>query len=521
MSNSTISIAFPFSHTKTISIGKLVLLHILVGGTIAYLTPISDELKTFLALPMFVTLPFLFGDSITPRRLLAKNTFIQRLLLLWLLGLSSLTIIAMIMDSVGLFNIHLYVGLLIIICAIRVLKDCLSSNTMPSNFALSFSQGSKSLKRALPILVVLLLVTALPAFLLSKTSFPTFIAGDELRFSLGALRILDCSLIPQLGPYFPYLSIMQAISSILFNTPPISLAWGGIFLMYAAFSLGVYFFAFEFSGRRSVSFLAAVFAAYAFYSKTINLTRFVPMTWVYVLFPFFMLCIYKACQRTIKTVTKKDIIVFALVSAISLLVFYYFCSNLLPTSNYSPALRAVFFGFLFLFSFFSMRSVFDRSDSFLVGSLASSLAFLHHDLALIGVGLIYLFILLYQSRQYSPKFFYKVVFLIVLLMIVGSLSFGYLFSIDSYISYFGIDAITKLDILLYSYAIPILVLSVVGAVICFVRRHDSIIPVFFVAVLMLYFLDISISIRAMIFLTIFISYLCAQAVVSIFRWFNA
>ena len=528
----------------TLLLQNVLIFYLLAAYAISNFVPVPDIVKAFLGFPAFVILPYLLGNLIL--RLLTlkffnKYSYLEKLLLSWILGLFSITLFAIVLESINLLNVYSFTTFLIVICVIKVAVTvffgdknsatalkvvCTSRNPLnllhkkgdnKTTFKLRLPGFGKNTvaKFAFPFMILLILSASLAYLLLWNSSFPTSFAGDELRFTLGSMRIIDNSLLPQLGSYFPYLPLMQAVCGVLFNVHPISFAWAGVFFIYPIFSLGIFLLTYEISKKTFVSFVSALFAVSAFYSKTINLTRFVPMTWVYVVFPFIALIIYRGLSK-IKKVEKNELIKFTLISPVVVLLFYFFSSNLLPTLNYSPLLRVAFLLVLWLFSFASLRVNFDNVDSFLLSVSLAALVFLHQDLASIAVALVYTFMLFYLISKYSVKLLRRTVYPVSLLTVICLVFSEYLPIPSKYmISYFGIQNAQKLGLLMFSYGPILLIFSLIGVVLCFIKRKDLPFIVLFLVSLVIYFLPASLSIRATIFLTLFLSYFGSLAVASI------
>jgi hypothetical protein len=521
--------------------------YLLIAYAISNFLPVPNIFKAFLGFPAFLILPYLLGNLILKLLMLKffdKYSFLENLALSWILGLFSITFFAIVLEGVNLLNVYSFTMFLIIICLIKVTIEVFfrnekSSTTLETfevictirnplnhlhkkdenkttfNLTLPNIRKNPVAKFVFPFLILLIFSTSLAYLLMSASNFPTSFAGDELRFTLGSMRIIDNSLLPQLGPYFPYLSLMQAVCGVFFNVHPISFAWVGSFFMYTLFSLGVFLLFYELSKKTFVSFVGALFAVSAFYSKTINLTRFVPMSWVYVVFPLIALIIYRALNK-IKKVEKNELIKFTLLSPGVVLLFYFFSSNLLPTLNYSPLLRVAFLLVLWLFSFASLRVNFGNTDSFLLSASLVALVFLHQDLASIAVAFVYTFMLFYLISKYNVKLLRRSVYIVALIAVICLVFSEYLPIPSKYvISYFGIQNAQKLGLLMFSYGPLLLFFSLVGVILCFIKRKELPFLVLFFVSLVIYFLPASLSIRATIFLTLFLSYFGSLAVTSI------
>lgn len=482
-----------------------------MGGLFSHVFVTSDLLKALLSIPLFIFLPYVFGSSIIPSSLIPIKNSTIFFTLSWLVGVIAITFVAIFLESINFLEMNFFVIFILITCIVSsLIRNVYHNKPTLSNNNLFFVDRSK-IKKHGSFFLVLFLSLSFPLLIVWGNQFPTSFAGDELRFTLSALKLMDNSFLPQIGPYFPYHSLLQAFASVLFNTHPISFVWSGIFLMYVLFSASMYLFVYYVSGNQSLSIIATIFALSAFYSKTINLSRFVPMTWVYALFPLFLLCVYSFDNWRVFLPKKNLILRLFVVSIFSLPIYYVFCSNIIPGLNYFPVLRLIALVILWLFSFLSLYKIFDPIGSFMVSSLSCGLVFLHHDLALIGVTLIYLIIFLLSVKNYDLNLFHKISYILMFLVLVTTLMFEYFPIPEKYkVSYFGIDVLIKQNILFESYTIFILIFSFIALTYCTIKRLDLILCVSTIVVLALYFVDISFTIRVMIFLTPLLCYFASR-----------
>jgi hypothetical protein len=139
------------------------------------------------------------------------------------------------------------------------------------------------------------------------------------------------------------------------------------------------------------------------------------------------------------------------------------------------------------------------------------LVFLHHDLAVIAITIIYLTVLLNLVKDYNLRVFHILSYAMIILAMIGVFSFEYLPIPDKYLaSYFDIDMLAKSNILVSSYSPVILLFSAIGTIYCLIKRIELTLCVPLIMVLALYFINISLTIRVMIFLTVFMSYFSAR-----------
>jgi len=472
-----------------------------------------------LGFPLFFILPFLVG-CVLPNIFYKGQNFITKILISWFFGLFIIVFLSITLENLAFLNIYILNAVLIAICTMNVATNVIFNRT---TFWLPIIEKSTHFdyRKLLPLSVIILISIAFTCILLWNSPFPTTFAGDEFEFTLGAFKIIDSGLLPQLGAYFPYVPLLQAVSSVFYNVHPIVFVWSGTFFLYALFSIGVYFLALEINYRPSVAVLSALFAASAFFIKTINLARLVPMSFVYVVFPIVLLLAYRALKQTVPT-SKFGLKFFFVVSPV-ILAFIVISPSLLSTLNYAPVTRIVALAAIFVTIFVSLRLVFSNSTSLQLSVAFLSVLFLHQDLALIADLLIYGLMLLYVVKSFYSRYFYRAIIVMLLLLftffvISNFASFSFLSQFFS-TSYFGIDSIQKLVLLGYCYYVLPLI-AVIAVVYYLLERKIDYLPfaLLFLAVLLIYFIPASLSIRSMVFLTPFFAFFTADFIGQIFNF---
>lgn len=489
-------------------------IYIIIIGGICYLLPIPDIIKAFLALPTFITIPYLLGESITPKKLLFKNSIVSNSALLWMIGLIFLTISAMLLETVDLFNIYSYILLIFAIIALKMIYG-LVTGKLSSLYNLQ--DIKKDIKGHYREIILILLIISLPlTILMGLSPFPTNTADDSFRFSLGAQQIITNSEIPQIGVYFPFFEIIVALISTIFNIHPIILFWSGSFLSYSFYAFGMYLLAYHLSKSKQFSLIMVLLAVFPFYSKAMNLYRFIPQTWIYIVFPFALYMIYRILYQDKDEIDVKKCIKFGILSLLIIFVQYKFSFDFLPSTNYEPPARILYFLIFWAFCILILKIVFNSSISFTIGSIIGFLIFLHHPMSFIFVSLLMVYIFMYLLSRYNLTYFYVVNY--GLAIVIGVAIFFHMpesINLDNNIfdiAYYDLGFSEKIDLINYAFSFPTIGFFIFGGLCILLRKSPPTPTSFFtlsLIALFIYLININILVRMLPFFAGFSVYTSA------------
>ena len=236
-------------------------LYVLFGFIASYLFPIPEIVKSLLALPSWVIIPYFFGSffRIVLRRLhIDSFKGIDAGVFSLLFGIYSLIITTFLLDLLGLSAVLVNLYLVVLGFAFVYL---LFKTLRKADDDLLINSGK--LRTYLPILAFCILVSLIPA--LMKTSVPGFPYGTVETISIPfeqsqpALRFMEYGYL-QHPRIYDYVSL--GIDSKLFNIDPLSFIWASPFLMMAIFSIGLYLFTYSISKNKAFSLLAVLLGSF-------------------------------------------------------------------------------------------------------------------------------------------------------------------------------------------------------------------------------------------------------------------
>lgn len=503
-------------------------LYIIITGALCYILPIPEIVKGFLALPGFIIIPYLTGNIFITSNFLNEKSWeskVTNLFFLWMLGLILLIVVATVLGSFSFFNFFYYaIGILIII-GIKFLLDKMYGKK--HSFLFNLTCVFDIIKRNYKEVIVVTLITSLPLILLMGLSpFPANLEGDTLRFCLESQQILHYSLIPKEAGYFPFLPIIVAYISILFNIHPYTLFWTGTFISYFVYAFGIYLLGYQISKNKQFSLIMVLFAVFPFYTKTMSLYRFIPQTWIYFIFPWVLLIINKILSDFIKTQEvikqKQFFMKISIIYLVVLIVSYFLVIKIVPIDGLDSVAKTTHFIFVLLLFIISFSLVFNKANSFMISIVLLGAIFLHHSMGLLVVVLLMTYLclgyLLNFVNKKNMKYYRMIIFSIVFLLIITiclqvptllPLSTPY----DMPYYTFG-DFSVKADLLTYAFPYLLFSLFVIGIIYISLARHDQFIDMLFLILslvsLFIYFLPIDVLLRILPMFAVFFIYVSTK-----------
>lgn len=307
---------FPFKSLLTLE--WLLFLYIIAGYVVGYIVPIPATIKSILALPSWLIIPYFVGSFL--RLIFRRLRFVSfaglnAKLFSMIFGIYSLIIVTFLLDLFGLSSI--LVNLYLIVLGFAFCYLVYKSYRRNDDFLINTS----NLKTYLPILLFCVLTSIIPAMM--KISVPGFPYGTVEVISIPfeqtqpALRFMNYGYL-QHPRVYDYVSL--GITSSLFNIDPLSFIWASPLLMMFIFSVGLYLFTYGITKNMTLSFLTVFVGSFL----NMNIFRDIPIlfranTILYSLLPFLLYLSYKKVSG--KNYRPRDIILVFGLTAI-LIGFY-------------------------------------------------------------------------------------------------------------------------------------------------------------------------------------------------------
>lgn len=294
-------------------------LYLVFGSMVSLVLPLSDFLRSFLALPSWVILPYFVGGFISGLfRLKFDFKGIRKAgIFSFFLGIYSIVVLAFTLKLLSLFLLlRNFVVLLLMLSFLY-----LAGKTWNKSRGRQLSQLISPSKVA--ILISCVVVGAIPA-LISRFPLP-FPYGTIETISIPmeqyqpTIRLLETGYmqLPRI-----YDSISLAFGSTLFGVDPLAIIWSSSFLMMAIYSTGLFLFAYALSRNRGLAlFVASVGSFINLYPFRDAPFLFRSNVFLYVLFPILLYLVYENISK--KEYDKRQVVVAVVFLYALYLVFYF------------------------------------------------------------------------------------------------------------------------------------------------------------------------------------------------------
>ena len=249
---------------------KLVLLFILyvtIGGLLSHIPLIPEYIKTIIAVPSFMILPWLFGVSIIGAFRRLGVTSVKLLwdywLITWFVGAFLLSILAVLLHILSLDVI--VKKLHIIVTCVPVIYYIVGSKQKyhkPINGYLTI-ESTKNAEDILCIAVSSLVGIA--AAVISRARVPFGYPGYGWMLPAiihqPALRMMEHGYVDLSSGRWPEF-VLTALISSLFNCKPLDLNWALPFILSAIYSFGLYFIVFRLFQDKYLALLTSLFGSF-------------------------------------------------------------------------------------------------------------------------------------------------------------------------------------------------------------------------------------------------------------------
>ncbi len=240
----------------------------------------SDVLKVFIATPVFILIPYYWGEAINywcfPLATEKLNPPLK-IFIRWILGTLVLLSLMYFLDASRIYSFNVFYW------------GAVSIATIVSLF-FNFKKPSLRVRKNQITLIILLIVLAIIPFIIIKlyNTFPLQRAGDNTFFARWAENIIQGELkVPlyEIGNYLPILPMLLALTSTVAHVLPLELIWGITILTYVSLSFGVYLLSNELTHNKILSiFVAALVVWYRNSDMVVDLINFRPKIMLLVIF---------------------------------------------------------------------------------------------------------------------------------------------------------------------------------------------------------------------------------------------
>jgi len=523
---------------QNISFSLIGFLYIIATGALCYILPIPGIVKGFLALPGFLIIPYLVGGSSFYGikyflRIDGEVNKISRLILYWCMGSVVITLLAMLLESISMFNMYAYVGLLGILSVLGIIKDI--SRNKDSN-KMFLTNDFCTINGIFPLLLAFL-IGIIPAILITHFSpFPFIYGIDVFIWSFYSGTVINYGHFFLSGSYFPTFTIYTAIMEIIFNMAPnlMPLFWAARFLTYPLYSIGIYLLFYQLSKNNKLSLLGSLVAVwFTVYNPPfadILLYYFTPKIVVWLLFPFILYLIYtNLMSKENMPEFKKKEIALILIIPISYIFILFLANQRMPAIYEIYEYVACFVALIYLFGLRYIQNPQLKKKIFILLIACAAIFFFHIPMGLLGIIiLLFWFFVWTLISRYKAKIFPIVylfgfcVILYLLLQFLGIVQF------PTISSKYGTDLRNiwpdtgnfhyLLNLISTSYMPALFVFFCLGIISALVRRkhqflnYSLAITLFFI--IFIYFSPISFMERILVFFVPFLAYFIAIGIIN-------
>lgn len=498
---------------------------------------ISDLVKGILSLSLFLILPILLGESLlfTLKPLTSIELNLNKssnAIIHWCFGLISLTVVALVMDALYIFNANIYLafislGILIHIpfVGIKRYKDIKPPLDNP------FKKGGNF------IYFILFFVGLLfTGFITHFSPFPLLPDLDQATHSSFILTISEDNNVPNLIGYLPTFHLLYSLIITHLNGygASFSILWFMRFLFYPLYTVGMYLFCYQISKKKALSFLCATISLWFVSSSDYHLllTNTAPKTLVSLVFPFLLFLTHKGVSYKEffnRQISSKNVFLFFLLS--TTFIFLIFVTNFLSYMiRGATILILLFIGIAYfslgMYLFKKEREI--KQNFILLLLIASTLLFIHTPMGLLATLSIIILVFIPYALSLSPKItkilIYACVLFVCLFIILqhnGLISFlGK--GINLYNRNTPESFLFKYNELLLSYSSFVLSLFIIGIVIAAHEQKDKEMP-FVLAITIIsfiYFLPINSITRIFFVASPFIAYFSMYSIMKLHGLFS-
>ena len=395
----------------------LLIFYLVLVSLVLSLLNFSEMIKAYIALIGFIIIPYLIGALIINVFNFSFNGF-MKYVLTSIIGLFTIILIYLMFSLLRLkFVYFFYFTLtLVLFSALFILFK------LDSKHSVSFSLDKKYPYFLLFFISILGII-----YLWIHNIIPTIPSYSQYAFIGRANSFLNNEpTIFLKSAYFPYISLLYAINSLLFDVPILRLSQTLPYLLILIYSLGVFSFSYSISRKKSVAILSTFLSIWLFEMTWFkHFTSAIPRTLLLSIFPWILCLVHK---YILNQNNKKRMgfsfflqIFFTILPLIGLFLF---------DSDYSLStyyyLGSWIFSFSLLFIFYKFRANHKR-EFFLLGFLVLFILSIHKAEGFLYVFLILIYSLIYVSiedKKIKKKF--NIISILILFLIGLFIVFQYI-----------------------------------------------------------------------------------------------
>lgn len=279
----------------TISKNFLLLIYSLLTILVLSLFKLHEAIKALIVLPLYLTIPYLFGFGITKIvRMLKVKKFsnsvlnvydpVSAIFYFWVLGSIFICFSALLLALFGFFYINLIFLLILIVSIFGVIVD--ESRFELVKFLQTITKRIDVFIAILNGLIPALIVNSYAPFPLIHTQM-LYVLNDAIY------RILDGFLWFPFS-YSPLYFLIHAIFSQVCFISPWSLLWSHKFFLYPIFTLGIFLFSNEVTKQRLTATFASFIGSWILLGVNIMIPiRSVPQYILLAVFPYVLYFVTK------------------------------------------------------------------------------------------------------------------------------------------------------------------------------------------------------------------------------------
>ncbi len=344
-------------YQKHIESEILSLLYILTLSIILHIFIISDLIKTFLALPAFLIIPYQFGRSIIYTLNLNKNInsfdVVSRFIILWIFGVYTILILTQMIWFLIRSAMFICIAILVAIATPNIVKFTLFKNIKKSfnHRYLKISDHSDSI-----LITFIIIVFSITPLLIYKSIQPYPLHGSHSYFNFNkeTLEFINGESfnIALRQAYFPIQQLLVGLLSVVYNFDPFSIYYSLPFLFYITYAFGLYAFSYQVLRNKYVSLLSAFVGLWLMHSifyKYIYMT--VPRSWLHAMSPWLIYLVQKNILR--ENTKDKFSFGYTILSILAVAIVTFFIR--VSINPFRIYLHILFFSFMFILFIYLLK----------------------------------------------------------------------------------------------------------------------------------------------------------------------
>ncbi len=412
-----------------ISLSLIGLVYVVVVGVLCHILPIPEIVKGFLALPVFLIIPYMIGNASFYAikyflRIDDETNKISRFIIYWCIGTIVITLLAMFLESINMFNIYSYVGFLGILSMWGVIKD--TSKNRLCNKKITHKNKGYTFNRIFPLLLSFL-IGIIPAIFISHFSpFPFIYGIDCFHHSFSSGVIINHGHFFLDSSYFPTFHLFISVLTVIFNAhlETMSFFWTARFLTYPACAVGIYLFIYQISKDNKIALLGSFIGVWFMmivpqYMPLSIHYYFTPKIMVDILFPFFLYLIHKTliANKKIFMFKSKDLVIL-LTLPLAYILFLFVIDHWIKQiyDIYSIVILTSILIYIFILK--KVTTDTNKTEAFILTVVCLTLFYFHKPMGLLAIMIILLWCFSIWFAQKSKFKSFLIIYLWMLFVLL-------------------------------------------------------------------------------------------------------